>query len=306
MTRRQTVSFLMRRFQEAGIRPDTRHGQNFLIDLNLVELLVDSAELDGNDVVLEVGTGTGSLTQLLARRAGEVVSIELSAELHQLAREELVGAGNVTLLQGDALRNKNRLADALLDAVAARVAGPPARRLKLVSNLPYNIATPVISNLLSTAIRPQLMAVTIQKELADRIAARPATKDYSALSVWVQCQCRTEIVRILPPTVFWPRPKVHSAILKIVPEPEWQARIPAPDQFHAFVRSLFLHRRKFLRSGLVHANKPHLSKGAIDALLAARGLPAQARAEELDIEQLLQLYSALRAALESAAPSGGA
>lgn len=304
MTQRQTVSFLMRRFQEAGIRPDTRHGQNFLIDLNLVELLVDAAELDENDVVLEVGTGTGSLTGLLARRAAEVVSVELSAELHQLAREELVHAGNVTLLQGDALRNKNRLDDRLLDVVAARVAGPPARRLKLVSNLPYNIATPVISNLLSTPVRPELMAVTIQKELADRITARPATKDYSALSVWVQCQCRTEIVRILPPAVFWPRPKVHSAILKIVPEPERGARIPEPEQFHAFVRGLFLHRRKFLRSGLVHTSKPHLDKRAVDDLLAALGLSATARAEELDVDQLLELYAAFRAARRALAPPG--
>ncbi len=301
MTQRQTVSFLMRRFQEAGIRPDTRHGQNFLIDLNLVELLVDTAELDETDVVLEVGTGTGSLTQLLARRAGAVVSVELSAELHQLAREELVHVRNVTLLQGDALHNKNRLDAGLLEVVAAHVAGPPPRRLKLVANLPYNIATPIISNLLSTAVRPQLMAVTIQKELADRIAARPATKDYSALSVWVQCQCRTEIVRVLPPTVFWPRPKVHSAILKIVPEPDRRARIPDPEQFHVFVRTLFLHRRKFLRSGLVHAYKQHLAKSTIDDLLTALDLPAQVRAEELDVDRLLQLYGALRAALEQAA-----
>ncbi len=294
MTNRQTVSFLLRRFQEAGIRPDTRHGQNFLIDLNLVQVLVDAAELDQRDVVLEVGTGTGSLTAQLAQRAGAVVSVEISAELHQLAQEELVGYGNVSLLRGDALKNKNRFQPALLAAVAQALSGDPARRLKLVANLPYNIATPVISNLLATDFRPHLMAVTIQNELADRIAARPGTKDYSALSVWVQSQCEVEVLRVLPPTVFWPRPKVHSAIIRIVPQPNRAARIAQPEFFHAFVRSLFLHRRKFLRSGLINTCKGQLDKRAIDAVLAQQALGPTARAEELTVEQLLDLSEAVR------------
>jgi 16S rRNA (adenine1518-N6/adenine1519-N6)-dimethyltransferase len=294
MTNRQTVSFLLQRFKDAGIRPDTRHGQNFLIDLNLVQVLVDAAELDRRDVVLEVGTGTGSLTAMLAQRAGAVVSVEISAELHQLAQEELFSCPNVTLLCTDALKNKNRFQPGLVAAVADVLAADPSRRLKLVANLPYNIATPVISNLLSTDFTPQLMVVTIQKELADRIAARPRTKDYSALSVWIQSQCDVEVLRVLPPTVFWPRPKVHSAIIRIVPRPEKRARIPQPEFFHTFVRSLFLHRRKFLRSGLVSAFKHDLDKPAIDAILVQQALGPEARAEELDVDQLLQLSEAVR------------
>ncbi len=99
MMHRQTTSFLRKRLDDAGVRPDTRHGQNFLIDLNLVKLLVDSADLDRRDVVLEVGTGTGSLTALMAQRAGVVVTVELSAELHQLASEELVDFDNVVMLR---------------------------------------------------------------------------------------------------------------------------------------------------------------------------------------------------------------
>ncbi len=302
MSHRQTISFLINRFRDAGIRPDTRHGQNFLIDLNLVQMLVDAGQLDRRDVVLEVGTGTGSLTAMLASRAGAVVSAEISSELHQLASEELVDFPNVTLLHLDALKNKHRLHPDLLEAVRGYLGHDPARRLKLVANLPYNIATPIVSNLLSWEIRPYSMTVTIQKELADRITAHPRTKDYGALSVWIQSQCTAEIVRILPPTVFWPRPKVHSAIIHIVPNEQLRSRIADPPFFHTFVRSIFLHRRKFLRGSLLSVYKRQLGKEPIDRLLAAQQLGASARAEELDVEQLLQLSDRVQAALAEAGP----
>jgi 16S rRNA (adenine1518-N6/adenine1519-N6)-dimethyltransferase len=133
--------------------------------------------------------------------------------------------------------------------------------------------------------------------LADRITAPPSTKDYSALSVWIQSQCDAEVLRVLPPTVFWPRPKVHSAIIRIVPQPEKLARIPQPEFFHTFVRSIFLHRRKFLRSGLVGAYKHELEKPVIDAILAQQELGAEARAEQLDVDQLLRLSEAIRTAI---------
>jgi 16S rRNA (adenine1518-N6/adenine1519-N6)-dimethyltransferase len=163
--------------------------------------------------------------------------------------------------------------------------------------LPYNIATPVISNLLSTPVTPASMTVTIQKELADRITAVPSTKDYSALSIWVQAQCHAEIVRILPPTVFWPRPKVTSAIIRITPDPQLRARIPDPEFFHQHVRAMFFHRRKFLRSVLVAAYKDRLTKADIDAIMAGLNLGPQSRAEEMDVASTLELCEAVRARL---------
>lgn len=297
---RQTATFLRRRFQEAGIHPDTHHGQNFLIDLNLVEFLVRSADIGPDDVILEVGTGTGSLTQLMAPLAAAVVTVELDRELYQLASEELIDFPNVVMLRQDALKNKNRLDSNVIDAVAEQVKAAPGRRLKLVANLPYNIATPIISNLLDCEIVPYQMTVTIQKELAERIIAAPSTKDYSALSIWIQSQCRAEILRILPPTVFWPRPKVFSAIIQITPDAELRARIPDPQYFHEFVRSLFFHRRKFLRSVLLAAYKKQLDKPQVDAVMESQGLGATSRAEELDVPAILALCQACRAAVEAA------
>lgn len=291
---RQTISYLSRRFAEVGFRPVARHGQNFLIDLNLIELLARTADIQPWDVVLEIGTGMGSLTGYLAAQAAAVVTVEIDRHLAQLAREELERFTNIRFLQQDALRNKNNLHPAILEAVESELAAGPRRQLKLAANLPYCIATPVISNLLQTRFRPVSMTVTIQRELAERIMARPATKDYSALSVWVQSQCETELIRLLPPSVFWPRPKVESAIIQIRPTAERTARLADPEYFHQFVRGLFCHRRKFLRSVLVQMLKDDLAKSEVDEVLTTCGLGPSARAEEMEVEALLALSEAFR------------
>ncbi|MBN2476723.1 MAG: ribosomal RNA small subunit methyltransferase A [Pirellulales bacterium] len=293
----QTLSFLMRRFEESGIRPHTRFGQNFLIDLNLQRVLLDAAELGADDVVLEVGTGTGSLTALMAQKAAVVVTVEIDHRLFQLAGEELFQLDNVMMLELDALKNKNRLNSELLEAIARQLDVAPNRRLKLVANLPYNVATPILTNLLALDRPPHCMTVTIQKELADRIAAPPRCRDYGALSIWVQSQCRVETVRILPPTVFWPRPKVSSAILRITFDEVLSGRIPDRSFFHTFVRSMFFHRRKFLRSELLSAFKKRLGKPEVDAILVQAALEPTARAEQLDVEKMLELCEVVRAQL---------
>ena len=294
---RQTQSFLIRRFEQVGITPKTRHGQNFLIDLNLLDLLFESARIGPGDVVLEVGTGTGSLTAKLARAAAAVVSVELDPQMHQLASEELVQYDNVTLLRRDALKNKNRLNPDVLATVRERLDEAPGRRFKLAANLPYNIATPIISNLLACDLPPATMTVTIQKELGDRIVARPSTKDYGALSVWVQSQCEAEIVRVMPPSAFWPRPKVHSAIVQIHLRPDWRERIPDLEFFHSFARSMFFHRRKFLRSVILSGYKGRLDKPQVDAIMAELGFNETTRAEQLDVPAMLRLCEAIRTEL---------
>lgn len=294
MSEKQTQSFLMRRFDQAGVRPKTKYGQNFLVDLNLLGILLNAGELESSDVVLEIGTGLGSLTTRMAAKAGHVITVEIDRDLVAMAQREFAGHPNIELLQMDALRNKNHLDETLLTRVREALSNRPEGRFKLVANLPYNVATPIISNLLTTDPIPERMVVTIQKELAERIVAPPATKDYSALTIWIQSQCDCDIVRIMPPTVFWPRPKVDSAILRIFPNAQKRSRIDDVDHFHQFVRALFLHRRKFLRSALISAVKDQLDKPQVDRLLGSLGHGPTARAEELPVDEIIRLANAVR------------
>ena len=292
---RQTATYLSKRLNEAGLRPVSKYGQNFLIDLNLVDLIADSAELRKTDVVLEIGTGVGSLTSRLSDAAGAVLSVEIDRNLHQLAGEELEGRTNVKLIQGDAVRNKNALRDDLIGLIsdAMKRLGSEARFL-LVANLPYNVATPIISNLLHQSLPPEAMVVTIQKEMADRIIAAPGTKDYGALSIWIQSMCHAEIFRVLGPKVFWPRPKVDSAIIRLDLDRNRRAAIPDLNYFHQTTRALFFHRRKFLRSNVISAMKNRLTKTQVDEVLQRLGHGETARAEELSVEQMQALVEMLR------------
>jgi 16S rRNA (adenine1518-N6/adenine1519-N6)-dimethyltransferase len=292
---RQTKSYLMARFREMGIQPATRHGQNFLIDLNLHQVIINAADLDDRDVVLEIGAGTGALTELMAQRAAAVVTVEIDSHLFQLASEVLVDYPHVAMLNVDALKNKNNFNAAVLDAIGQHLSAGPGRRLKLVANLPYNIATPVLSNLLSCPYTPHSMVATIQLELAQRIIAQPWSKDYSALSAWIQVQADAEIVREMAPSVFWPEPKVQSAIIRITVDAERRAAVPDLRYFHQFTKAIFLHRRKFLRANLVSALKDTLDKPQIDEIIAEMGFADDARAEQLDVPTLLRLTELVRA-----------
>jgi len=294
MANRQTISFIKRRLGEAGIYPVSRYGQNFLTDLNLVRIIADSAELGPQDVALEIGTGTGSLSAMIAEKAGHVITVEIDNNLHQLAREELASFNNITFLQQDALRNKNNFSQELLDTIATAMAQIDNAQLKLVANLPYNIATPIISNLLTLEeFVPTSMTATIQKELGDRIVARPATSDFGSLSLWIQGQCDAEIVRIMNPSVFWPRPKVHSAIVHIVTNPEKRSRIKNLKHYQQFIRAVFIHRRKYLRSVLITVFKNQLTRQDVDEVLQSMGLKGEYRAEQLAVAVMIELCERL-------------
>ena len=295
MFNRQTTTFLKQRMEEAGIRPVSKFGQNFLIDLNLVNMIADSASITEQDIVVEVGTGTGSLTGLIAQKARHVITVEIDQNLWQLAQEELSSFGNITFLQQDALRNKNNLSPVLLDTIRSEMAKAEGSRLKLVANLPYNIATPLITNLLTLDdIVPTSMTVTIQKELAERIIARPGTKEFGALSLWIQAQCHPEIVRLMSPKVFWPRPKVDSAIIHIETDFDKRSRIPDLTYYHRFVRKLFIHRRKLLRGVLVSVFKNELTKQQVDNILEGINLTGKVRAEQLAAPVIFELCERFR------------
>jgi 16S rRNA (adenine1518-N6/adenine1519-N6)-dimethyltransferase len=301
---RQTQSYLRSLFAERGIAPQRRLGQNFLIDLNIHAVIVNAAEAGPDDVILEVGPGTGALTSLMAAQGSTVVAVDVDPAMVRLTAEAVAGLPNVRVLQSDALAGKHVLNAEVLDAVRSGLAAGPDRRFKLVANLPYNIATPLIANLLvHPELCPALMVVTIQRELAERLVAPPSSGAYGAISVLVQALAEVSIVRGLPPSVFWPRPKVDSAVVGIRPDPDRRARVGDVDWFHRLVRNVFLYRRKYIHHVLAALWRDEWTKGDVDAWLESQGLSGQLRAEALDAENFVALAQALRERFPARGPS---
>jgi 16S rRNA (adenine1518-N6/adenine1519-N6)-dimethyltransferase len=282
---RQTLSYLRQLFEERHIRPKNKLGQNFLIDLNLLDLIARTAELAKQDLAVEIGCGTGSLTTRLADQAGAVLAVEVDPAFYSLAQETLAGRENVALVHADVLRNKNELAPEVLVALDELRHRTSCDRFKLVANLPYAVATPVISNFLLSDLPFERMVVTVQWEIAERLTAQPGTKDYGALAVLVQSLAEVNQVRRLPPVVFFPRPQVASAIVQIRPSSGKRARVGDVLRFRHFLRDLYTHRRKNLRGALAGMPNCRRAKDEVDRKLAELELDGTIRAEELDLEQ---------------------
>jgi 16S rRNA (adenine1518-N6/adenine1519-N6)-dimethyltransferase len=294
---RQTRSWLMELFTQHGFNPRGDLGQNFLIDVNLIEFAVRHASLGPNDVALEVGSGTGGMTAFLAEEAGHVISVDVDENMSKLAAEAVEGYNNVTLINQDILKNKNTLAPEICDLIRAHVASLRNGQLKLVANLPYSVATPVIANLIASDLPWERMVCTIQWELGEKMAAEHGTPGYSALSVWIQSQASIRILRKLGPNVFWPRPKVDSAIVSIWRDKEAAARINDRRFFLDFVRRAFSQRRKLIRPVLIGMYRKQLDKEDVDRLLAELEHKTEDRAEEMDIATLIRLSNHVHATI---------
>lgn len=284
----QTLTHIKQLLASRGLSPRKGFGQNFLIDHNHLLALVDASGVGEGSVVLEVGPGTGVLTEELLARGARVVAAEIDRGMCQLLRETIGAdarwAERFTLVEGDCLEGKHAIAPALLAAL--RDAGP---RFVLVANLPYGAATPLIMQLLARHDACAGIFVTIQREVVDRVLAVPGTKDYGPLSVLATLTARGERLGTLPPGCFWPAPKVTSAMLAL-------RRLPAPLVHEpglvlAFCHELFAQRRKQL--GAVLARMVGSQEAtALCAELAASlgpGVDRTTRAEALTPQQLATL-----------------
>jgi 16S rRNA (adenine1518-N6/adenine1519-N6)-dimethyltransferase len=283
----QTLAQIKELLDSRAARPKRALGQNFLIDHNLIRKLVDSADLHPGELVLEVGPGTGTMTEELLARGVEVIACELDDDLAAMNRERiptLPGVGNrFTLIHADCLEGKHAVNPLILQAI-------DDRPFKLVSNLPYGAGTPLMSRLLVAHPNCSHLAVTIQREVADRLLAAPSTKDYGALSVIAQAAAEIERIALAPPECFWPRPDVTSAMVLL--RRRQTALAPDMEALSEFCRDIFAQRRKQLGSLL---NKvPGASKIDWDAL-RAQGLHVAPtmRAEELSPEKIIALGRAL-------------
>jgi 16S rRNA (adenine1518-N6/adenine1519-N6)-dimethyltransferase len=280
----QTKHEIQALLAQAGSGPRHRFGQNFMIDQNLVRLVADAGEPGPGDCAVEVGPGTGTLTEALLNRAARVVAVEIDRDLAALLRSRFQDRQNFTLIEGDALAGKHELNPAL--SAAVRGAAARGETVKLVANLPYNIASPLVIESLIAGV--SLLAFTVQKEVADRLRAPAGGDDYGPLSVMTQMLAKVEVLRTLPPQAFWPAPKIDSSLVRLTRND----RLGSSDRaraFGGFVHGLFSFRRKTLRKALTLAGQD------AGKLLAATGLDGKVRPEVLTPEQLLQLFDATEA-----------
>jgi 16S rRNA (adenine1518-N6/adenine1519-N6)-dimethyltransferase len=301
----QTKRQIQELLTAAGVLPNRRLGQHFLVDLNLMRLLVDSAQIGRDDVVLEIGTGTGSLTEALTEQAGHVVTVELDPTLAKIAQSRLAQADNVQIVNADVLSGKGTLNPAVTDAVtkaqtrltAKGPQGPkgPERqastggRLLLVSNLPYDVASPVMIHLVKGPVRADAMFVTVQKEVADRMTARPGGRDYGTLSIFLQATGEVELIRVLKPSVFWPPPGVDSAVVHYRRDAVRSSRIEDMDLFNRVVALFIGHRRKMLRACIKQAPPELGGRDFWPTIFERNAIDATRRPQELSADQYVDL-----------------
>ncbi len=301
----QTLTEIRAALDSAGLSPQHRFGQNFLIDLNLMRKVAATAELRPTDLVLEVGPGTGSLTELLLESGAQVVAVEIDRGLAALLRARFSSEPRLTLIHADALAGKHSLAPDLLAALnssaVARTSDapspegrgsgqsgpPPASHRKLVANLPYQIATPLIIELLLLNPPFERLVCTIQKEVGQRLAAAEDTEEYGPVSIIAQTLARVEVVAHLPPEAFWPRPKIDSVLLKITPLAHPEIAAGDARDFALLVQRAFQQRRKTLR-------RTFRDWGISDpaSLLEPLGLRPESRPEQLSPRDWQRLHAA--------------
>ena len=262
-------------------------GQNFLTDTNILQKIVDTAEIDDQVNVIEIGPGIGALTEFLAERAAEVMAFEIDHRLVPILADTLRDFDNVTVVNEDIL--KVDLAQHIQNFKN------PDLPIKVVANLPYYITTPILMHLIESGIPFSEFVVMMQKEVADRISAKPNTKAYGSLSIAVQYYMTAKVAFIVPRTVFVPAPNVDSAILKMVRRPEPAVAVEDESFFFKISKASFTHRRKTLWNNLTgYFGKTEEVKDKLTKALDQAGLSPSVRGEALSLEEFASLADALK------------
>ncbi|GFI18259.1 MAG: 16S rRNA (adenine(1518)-N(6)/adenine(1519)-N(6))-dimethyltransferase RsmA [Lachnospiraceae bacterium] len=270
-----------------GFSFQKKFGQNFLVDANILNKIVDSADIHKDDCVIEIGPGIGTLTQYLAESAGEVIAVEIDKNLIPILNETLSGYENVTIINGDILKTDiNKL-------VRERNQGRP---VKVIANLPYYITTPIIMGLFESHVPLSSITIMVQKEVANRMQSGPGTKDYGVLSLAVQYYARPEILMQVSPACFMPRPNVGSAVIRLVKYEEPPVTVENERKLFALIRAAFNQRRKTLANALANASyapengkEVRITRQQVCDALDKMGLSLTIRGEALTLEQFARL-----------------
>ena len=300
MDRKEIASVLA----SAGLRPQHQFGQNFMVDQNILRAIADAGEIGEEDVVLEVGPGVGNLTRLLSQRAsrGAVLAVDIDYKLMPAAQRYHAGLGNVVWMNADALAGKHEVEPRVLEKLRELRKEHVGGELKLVSNLPYNAASPLVAELLVAMWREVMaggkelrfarLAFTVQWEVGARMVAKAGTRDFGPLGILIQTMGEAEVVRKIPPGAFWPPPKIHSGLLVVRPSVEKMKGVKDAVGLQGLLQGLFSHRRQTLGNGLKH----YLGEAWTAELkekVAAAGFDLMDRAENLGVGEFLRLQGLL-------------
>ena len=261
-----------------------RFGQNFLVDGSVIDRILEAAGSGPEDCVLEIGPGIGTLTQYLAERAGHVAAVEIDRDLIPILEDTLRAYDNVTVINRDILKTD-------LEEIAREYGG--GRPLKVVANLPYYITTPIVMSLLEGRAPLESMTVMVQKEVADRMLAKSGTREYGALSLAVRYYARPSVAAVVPPSSFYPRPKVDSAVVHLEMEGMPCLAVRDEKKMFALIRASFNQRRKTLINGIGNAAGLPVTKEQAARALGEMGLKETVRGEQLTLEQFARLSDLL-------------
>ncbi|MGM0238842.1 16S rRNA (adenine(1518)-N(6)/adenine(1519)-N(6))-dimethyltransferase RsmA [Enterococcus sp. AZ103] len=273
--------------KEHGFSFKKNLGQNFLTEPNILQKIVETADITSADNVIEIGPGIGALTEYLARSAGKVLAFEIDDRLIPVLADTLSPYDNVKVVHGDILKANVAEEIAYFDT-----AGP----LKVVANLPYYITTPIMMSLLESQLQIDQMVVMMQREVADRISAQPGTKAYGSLSIAVQYYMEAETAFIVPKTVFIPQPNVDSAILKLVRREKPAVTVTNEKEFFKLTKSGFNQRRKTLWNNLLNTyGKDEETRAWLEKSLIQAEIDPKRRGETLSLQEFANLSNALEA-----------
>ncbi|EHJ51674.1 16S rRNA (adenine(1518)-N(6)/adenine(1519)-N(6))-dimethyltransferase RsmA [Streptococcus macacae] len=264
-------------------------GQNFLTDTNILQKIVDTAEIDKNTNVIEIGPGIGALTEFLAENAAEVMAFEIDDRLVPILADTLRDFDNIKVVNEDILKSDLQ--------TRIKEFSNPALPIKVVANLPYYITTPILMHLIESKIPFAEFVVMMQKEVADRISAEPNTKAYGSLSIAVQYYMAAKLAFIVPSTVFVPAPNVDSAILKMTRREQSLVQVQDEDFFFHLAKTAFVHRRKTLWNNLTSRfGKSEEVKAKLEQALEKADIKPSIRGEALSISEFAKLADALKEA----------
>lgn len=276
----QTIAVL----QKYQFNFQKKYGQNFLIEPRVLEKIIQSAQIGKDDLVLEIGPGIGTMTQMLCEHARQVIAVEIDSALIPILHDTLKEYQNIEVIHKDILKLD------ILELIRVKNHGRP---IQVVANLPYYITTPIIMGLLESHAPVESITVMVQKEVAQRMQVGPGTKDYGALSLAVQYYASPQIVAHVPPNCFMPRPKVGSAVIRLTRHPKPPVEVADEKLLFQIIRASFNQRRKTLANGLSNSGTIPCSKEEIEQAIEDLGLTSNVRGEVLTLEQFASLSNRL-------------